>query len=313
MTALTPAAAAIVEVMEANSPLHQGLPAAEVRSRLAAMPAPPLPLIEVGEVLERRIPGPGTDIPVRIYRPPAGGPHAGVVYFHGGGFVIGSLDLYDRGCRALCRGTDAVVVSVDYRLAPEHPFPAPVLDADAARGWVALHAEELGIDPTRLAVAGDSAGGTLATVTARHARAATEPPLRAQLLVYPGTQLGADTASVRAYARRGYYLDRDVMRWFEACYLTGGAHGADDPDVSPLLDPDLRGMPPAYLVLPECDPLHDEGAAYAERLRAAEVEVTVSEYAGMFHGFFNLGHVLPEAADASAAAYDWLRDRLAVR
>jgi acetyl esterase len=308
MTKLTPAAAAVVEAMEANFPALETLPAAEGRRLVATAPRPPLPIIEVADVNDRKIPGPGGDIPVRIFRPREAEALPVIVYFHGGGFVIGDLDTYDRGCRALAVGADAIVVSVDYRLAPEHPFPAAVEDADAARRWVSTHASELGGDPDRVAVAGDSAGGTLAAVTAVHARNEPQPALRAQLLIYPGTHLGSATKSRTEFAGPGYFLFESTMQFFEDCYL--GAARADNPDVSPLLASDLSGLPPARLVLPECDPLHDEGMAYAERLTAAGVPTVAAEYTGMFHGFFNLGHVLPEAADASTAAYLWLRQRL---
>jgi acetyl esterase/lipase len=308
MSKLTPAAAAVVEAMEASFPALETMPAAEGRRLVATAPRPPLPVIEVADVIDRTIPGPGGDIPVRIFRPRKGATLPVVVYFHGGGFVIGDLDTYDRGCRALAVGADAIVVSVDYRLAPEHPFPAAIEDADAARRWVSSHASELGGDPARVAVAGDSAGGTLAAVTAVHARDEPQPALRAQLLIYPGTHLGASTKSRLEFAGPGYFLFESTMQFFEDCYL--GAARRDNPDISPLLTSDLSGLAPAHLVLPECDPLHDEGLAFAERLTAAGVPTVTAEYAGMFHGFFNLGHVLPEAADASTAAYDWLRQRL---
>ncbi len=307
MSKLTPAAATVVEAMEANFPQLELLPAAEGRRLVATAPRPPLPVIAVAEVFDRTIPGPGGDLPVRVFRPRAAERLPVVVYFHGGGFVIGDLDTYDRGCRALAVGADAIVVSVDYRLAPEHPYPAAVDDADAARRWTAAHVAELGGDPKRMAVAGDSAGGTLAAVTAVHARDEAHA-LRAHLLIYPGTQMRALTASRKEFAGAGYFLHEATMEFFEESYLNGAS--ADDPDVSPLLTPDLTGLPPAHVVLPECDPLHDEGLAYAERLAAAGVSTVTAEYAGMFHGFFNLGHVLPEAAEASDAAYAWLRQRL---
>jgi acetyl esterase len=173
---------------------------------------------------------------------------------------------------------------------------------------VSEHASDLRADPTRMAVAGDSAGGTLAAVTALHARDESGPALRAQLLIYPGTHLGAITKSRQEFARPGYFLHETTMQFFEDCYL--GTASADDPDVPPLLTPHVDGLPPAHLVLPECDPLHDEGLAYAQRLAAAGVPTMSATYAGMFHGFFNLGHLLPEAAEASAAAYSWLRGLL---
>jgi acetyl esterase len=304
---LTPAAAAVVAMMEAGFPALETLPAAEGRRLVAAAERPPLPVIEVADVADRTIPGPGGPIPVRTFRPRADDGLPVIVYFHGGGFVIGDLDTYDRGCRALARGTDAIVVSVDYRLAPEHPFPAAVDDADAARRWVTAHAGEFGGDPTRIAVAGDSAGGTLTAVTALHARD-EGAALRGQLLIYPGTHLGAMTASRRAYAGPGYFLHEATMEFFESSYLAGA--DPEQPDVSPLMHPNLREVAPAHLVVAGCDPLRDEGLAYAQRLTEVGVPAEAAEYAGMFHGFFNLGHVLPEAEQASRRAYEWLHDRL---
>jgi acetyl esterase/lipase len=307
MSKLTPAATSVVAAMEANFPQLESLPAAEGRRLVATAPRAPLPEIAVADVIDRTIPGPAGEIPVRIFRPRAADSVPVIVYFHGGGFVIGDLDTYDRPCRALAVGTDAIVISVDYRLAPEHPYPAAIEDADAARRWVAAHAADIGGDPRRMAVAGDSAGGTLAAVSAIHARDEAAP-LRAQLLIYPGTQMGAITASRKEFAGPGYFLHEATMEFFEKCYVQSAS--ADDPDLSPLLTPDLSGLPPAHLVLPECDPLHDEGLAYAERLDAAGVSTVAAEYAGMFHGFFNMDHLLPEAAEASTAAYAWLKARL---
>ena len=307
MSKLTPAAASVVSAMEANFPQLQSLPAAEGRRLVATAPRPPLPEIPIADVTDRTIPGPAGEIPVRIFRPRSADALPVVVYLHGGGFVIGDLDTYDRGCRALAVGADAIVVSVDYRLAPENPYPAAVEDADAARQWATAHAAEFGGDPQRVAVAGDSAGGTLAAVAAIHARD-EGASLRAQLLIYPGTQMRAVTASRKEFAGPGYFLHEATMDFFENCYL--GSASAEDPDASPLLTSDLTGLAPAHVVLPQCDPLHDEGLAYVERLAAAGVSAEAARYAGMFHGFFNMDHLLPEAAAASGRAYAWLRQRL---
>jgi acetyl esterase len=282
------------------------MPAADGRALLAAAPRPPLPTIEVGAVTDRTIPGPAGAIPVRVFEPAGAERPPAVVYFHGGGFVIGDLDTYDRGCRALCAATRAAVVSVDYRLAPEHPFPAAMDDALAATAWVCEHGGSWGFDAARVVVAGDSAGGTLATVVA------TEMPrrVRGQLLIYPGTRMSADTESRRRYCREGYFLDADLVAWFEGNFLRS-PEDADHPWASPLLAPDLAGSPPAHVVIAGCDPLRDEERAYVDRLRDAGVDVTAHEYDGMFHGFFNLGHVLPEAAAASDAAYASVRAWLA--
>jgi acetyl esterase len=306
MSDLTPAAAAVVAAMEDAFPDLVSMPAAEGRARLAASPRPPSPVVEVGAVSDRTIPGPGGDIPVRVYEPAGVERPPVVVYFHGGGFVIGDLDTYDYGCRSLCAATDAAVVSVDYRLAPEHPFPAAPLDALAATGWVCERGDAWGLDATRVVVAGDSAGGTLATVVATEMKAR----VRGQLLIYPGTRIGADTESRERYCRKGYFLDAPLVAWFERNFLPN-PQDAEHPWASPLLSTDLAGAPPAHVVIADCDPLRDEELAYVERLRDAEVDVVERRYAGMFHGFFNLGHVLPEAAEASSAAYASVRRWLA--
>ncbi len=251
---------------------------------LAGEPGP------IGSVIDRSIPGPAGDIPVRIYVPEGEGPHPGVVFFHGGGWVIGDLDSHDPLCRELASGAGCVVVAVHYRLAPEDRFPAATDDALAATRWVAEHAAELGIDPARLAVAGDSAGGNLAAVTALRVRDEGGPALRFQLLIYPVTDCRMGHPSMEENAE-GYLLTRDTMRWFIGHYLGDGGDPAD-PLASPLLAEDLSGLPPAHIIVAEYDPLRDEGIAYGERLRDAGVDVTVSNHAGMIHSFVSLGAVL---------------------
>ena len=222
---------------------------------------------------DRTVPGPAGEIPVRVYRPVTDSALPVVVFFHGGGWVIGDLDSHDTVCHRLAAGVPAVVVSVAYRLAPEHRFPAAVEDCEAATRWVSDHAGALGGDPDRLAVAGDSAGGNLAAVVALRARDAGGPPLAFQLLVYPVTDA---TRSQPSYTENGtgYLLEADTMRWFYDHYL-GGADPARA-DVSPLFAPDLAGLPPALVVTAEFDPLRDEGEAYAERLRQAGVAAATS-------------------------------------
>ena len=209
---------------------------------------------------ERSVPGPAGDIPVRIYRPQADAPLPVVVYFHGGGFVIGDIATHDTICQRLAGGVPAVVVSVDYRLAPEHRFPAAVVDCDAATAWVSAHTSEIGGDPSRLAVAGDSAGGNLSAVVARRARDAGGPPIAYQLLVYPATDL---TCTLPSHTENGtgYLLDSDAISWFMDNYLAGA--DPRHPDASPLLVDDLSGLPPAFVLTAEFDPLRDEGEAYA--------------------------------------------------
>jgi acetyl esterase len=233
----------------------------------------------------------------------------GLIFFHGGGFVLGDLETHDGLCRVLCNESGCRVVSVDYRLAPEHPFPAAVEDCVAATEWVAANAAELGIDAARLAVGGDSAGGNLAAVSAIIARQRGGPKLGFQLLIYPVAQLGgADTASMRENAK-GYFLEKASMEWFTKLYCPDVTHRSD-PRLSPLLAPDLSGLPPAYVVTAGFDPLRDEGKAYADKLDAAGVPVTYVNYPGMVHGFFSFRGLVPKAREAVAAAAAALRAAL---
>jgi acetyl esterase len=217
------------------------------------------------------------------------------VWYHGGGFVIGDLESADRTCRKLAIGTGALVVSVDYRLAPEHPFPAGPDDCFAALRWIVDNAASLGGDSSRLAVGGDSAGGNLAAVVALQARD-QGVALRHQLLVYPVTDCTMSSTSYDENAE-GYLLTRDSMDWFVVHYLSAGAD-AKDPRVSPLYADDLRGVAPALVITAEFDPLRDEGEAYAERLRDAGVEVETRRFDGQVHGFFGLGTITPVANEA---------------
>jgi|SRR5579871_711341 len=257
----------------------------------------------IGATSDRHFPGPKGDVGVRIYSPlSAKAPLLpGLIFFHGGGFVLGDLDSHDGLCRVLCNESGCRVVSVDYRLAPEHPFPAAVDDCFAATQWVARNAAELGIDAGRLAVGGDSAGGNLAAVVAVLARDAGGPKLCFQLLIYPVTQLGGpDTGSMRENAK-GYFLEKASMEWFTRLYCPELGH-REDPRLSPLLTKDLSGLPPAYVVTAGFDPLRDEGKAYADRLDAAGVAVTYVNYPGMIHGFFSFRGLVPKAREAVAAA-----------
>jgi acetyl esterase len=249
------------------------------------------------EVADRTIDGPGGPLRLRIYRTTRAEPGASaplVVFFHGGGWVIGDLDTHDGTCRILCRSTGAVVVSVDYRLAPEHRFPAAVEDCIAATSWVADHADELGGDPGRLGLAGDSAGGNLAAVVAQHAQRRGAPAIAAQALVYPGVDFTEVRPSVVANGE-GYLLTAESMRWFAAQYL--GDHDPADPRASPLLG-DLAGLPPAVVAVAEFDPLHDEGVAYATALTDVGVTVRLLDFDGLVHGFMGLGAVSPASARA---------------
>jgi acetyl esterase len=258
----------------------------------------------IGNSEDRRIEGPAGDIPLRIYTPIDGKGDAlpGLVFYHGGGFVIGDLETHDDLCRCLANASGCRVVSVDYRLAPEHPFPAAVDDCWAATQYIASHAKAFGIDPARLAVGGDSAGGNLAAVVAQLAKQSGGPAIRFQLLIYPVTQLGSsqDTISMRENAK-GYFLEKEGMDWFTRCYVNDPAH-RNDPRVSPLLCKDLGGLPPAYVITAGFDPLRDEGKDYADALDKAGVSVTYVHYPSMVHGFFSFRSLIPKSREAISAA-----------
>ncbi|MFQ3580547.1 MAG: alpha/beta hydrolase [Chloracidobacterium sp.] len=267
---------------------------------LRALAGPPEP---VAKVDHRLIRGSQASFVIRTYTPEHDGPLPMTVYFHGGGFVIGNLDSHDNVCRALANRTPTLVVSVDYRLAPEHPFPAAPIDAYDAVQWVVAHAEELGGDPARVAVAGDSAGANLATVAALMARNRKGHLPIFQLLVYPVTDA---THSQPSYEENGegYFLTKEAMQWFLGHYVPPD-QDKRHPYLSPLFEKDLSGLPPAHIIVAEYDPLRDEGTAYAQRLEQAGVAVSVSHYAGMVHGFFSLiAHFddARRALDESAAA-----------
>ncbi|WP_051175215.1 alpha/beta hydrolase [Nocardia exalbida] len=301
---LTPEAQVVVDAASAAFPAlgTEVLDATEARRLLAARAAPAAEPIPVAEVWERRIPGPPSapEVRVRIYRPASAmAPAPTVVFCHGGGFVICGLDSHDRFCRAMAVGADAVVVSVDYRQAPEHRFPAAAEDAYAALCWVADHIGSLGGDPARLVVAGDSAGGNLAAVTALMARDRGGPEIARQLLLYPMLDPACDSASYRENAD-GYFTTAAHLRWYWRQYL--GSHDGADPYADPL-GADLSGLPPAHIVTAEFDPLRDEGEDYGHRLRRAGVAAEIRRYDGMFHGFMSMADTLPEAVLANTAAY----------
>ena len=251
----------------------------------------------VASVINRTIPGPVAEISVRIYAPEGPGPFPVAAFFHGGGFVVGNLDSDDEICRTLCRGASFVVVSVDYRLAPEHTLPAAPADCLSATRWIAAHAAEFNADPTRLVVAGASAGGNLAAVTALRIRAEGGPRLCGQLLVYPVTDYHTPPTPSYLANAKGYLLTRDMMVWFWGHYLNHASE-ASHPHASPLRAPDLRGLPPALVITAEYDPLRDEGERYAERLQQAGVPTVCSRYDGMIHGFLTLGDLFDASRQA---------------
>ncbi len=305
---LDPQAGALLEQMRGMGapPLHTlSVPdARQLLERLRALAGEPE---RVAHVEDRTVPGPAGDIPVRYYRP-AGATPPLLVYFHGGGWVLGGLDSHDGMLRTLCNASGCAILAVDYRLAPEHRFPAAVDDCVAAAEWAAANASALGVDTSRLALGGDSAGGNLTAVVSQLARDRGGPAVRFQLLVYPATDATADMPSSRENAT-GYFLEREDMRWFYGHYL--GADGdRHDPRVSPLRAADLRGLPPALVITAEFDPLRDEGEAYAHRLREADVPVTLTRYHGMIHGFFGMGTLLDQARTAVTEAATALRAAL---
>lgn len=287
-------------------PYHQ-LPIAMARAQARLAYPPRAQPVSVGAVQDLAIPGPAGALPVRIYAPVAAGPHPLMVYFHGSGFVLHDLDTHDDACRRLCAGADCVVVSVDYRLAPEHRFPAGPDDCLAATRWAAAHAASLGADPARVVVAGDSAGACLAAVTALRLRDEGGPTLRGQLLFYPVTSHPSPAPASYATYGAGYGLSTDAMHWFWRHYLPDPSLAAH-PHASPLRMGSARGLPAACVLVAEYDVLRDEGEAYAQRMRDADIATLSRCYAGMNHGFLKYAGLLAEADAAVADACAWLRD-----
>lgn len=300
---LDPAARSYVDALASFFPDLGGrvTDADEARRILAAAPATAT-AAAVGSVEDRDVPGPAgaPPVPVRVYYPDPErwpGPRPTVVFCHGGGWVLCGLDSHDATVRALCRASGAVLVSVDYRLAPEDRFPAAVHDAYAALCWAAAHVAELGGDPAALVVAGDSAGGNLAAASLLMAREHGGPAVALQVLIYPCLDAAQDTGSYRSNGE-GHFLTAAHLRWFWEQYLGPDGDGAD-PLASPLAG-DPRGLPPAYVVVAGCDPLRDEGEAYHHRLTAGGVPSVLDSHPGMFHGFLALADVLPQARQALA-------------
>jgi acetyl esterase len=289
--------------MAVDRPLYE-MTVAEARAAdLAAIRAGRGPATPVGAVTDLRIPGPDGELDTRLYQPGGDGPFPVLVYFFGGGWTLGNLETCDEVCRRLCRGAGALVLSVAYRLAPEHPFPAAPHDCHAATRWAATHLDGYGADPLRIAVAGDSAGGNLAAAVTLLAREAG-PSLACQVLIYPNTQHGAETGSMREFTDPASFNRRSVL-WYWGHYLTRPEDGAD-PLASPLRAGDLGGLPPALLITAERDPLRDEGEQYARRLADAGVPVKQVRFDGVAHGFFTMTGTVDAARDATGLVVDYL-------
>ncbi len=307
----------IAEALEAAAklPAYHTLPLAQARAMAKAGYPPRVPPVAVRAVVNRQVDGPRGAIPIRIYWPETSPvPEPGtamplIVFFHGSGFVVLDLDSHDDICRRLCSGAQAVVVSVDYRLAPEHKFPAAPDDCLAATRWVAAHARELGGDASRIALAGDSAGACLAAATALRLRGEAGLRLAAQLHFYPVTDYyDPPTDSYAAFAE-GYGLSAAGMRWFWDHYLEHPGQ-ADDPIAAPLRAQSLAGLPPACVLTAEYDVLRDEGEAFVRRLNEAGVPAALRRCEGLNHGFLRWGDEIDEVAASVAFACEWLRRAL---
>jgi acetyl esterase len=304
------AAAVYKAFQEAGRPAYETLPPSEAReyylaARLIANPEPP----ELGKVEELAIPASHGVIPARLYVPKTlrktGTLAPCLVFFHGGGWVIGDLETHDVVCRKLAVEGELIVISVDYRLAPEHKFPAAVEDAIGATKWIAANAQELGIDASRLSVGGDSAGGNLAAVVALAARDGDGPKIAGQLLIYPATE-ARRTHPSQSEPDTSILLTHSVTTWFYWNYLNGAAD-LDDWRASPARAETLKGLPAAYVLTAGADPLRDEGDEYAARLRDAGVAVTYRHFPGQFHGFFTMGKLLNQANVAASEIGAWLK------
>lgn len=283
---------------------------AEARLTFAGLVASlPRSAAKVASVVNRTIPGPGGELGLRIFTPEGAGPFPALVYFHGGGWVIGDVEVYDDPCREVCSRAGVVVVSVDYRLAPEHPFPAAPDDCAAATKWVVANAASIKVDASRLAVGGDSAGGNLAAGVAQRFRDENGPKISAQLLIYPVARTdGVATVSMVENAV-GYLLQRKDMEWFGMHYLKGAGDGLK-PSASPILAKTLAGLPPALVITCEFDPLRDEGEDYGKALKAAGVPTTLSRYDGTIHATWNFFNIFDLGQKMMTEATLWLKEQL---
>jgi acetyl esterase len=308
---LDPDAATVYRIFqESGRPPYETVTPQEARELYmkgcqAASPEPP----ELASIAPLEIPAPHGAIPARLYMPKQRRDKSGLgpalVFFHGGGWVIGNLDTHDVACQKLAHEGEVTVIAVDYRLAPEHKFPAAVDDAITATQWIAANATRLDIDASRLAIGGDSAGGNLAAVVALSAREARGPAIAGQLLVYPATDFAMRHPS-HSEPETSVLLTHSVIRWFRDHYLNGLADG-DDWRASPARVRNLANLPPAYVLTAGADPLRDEGADYAQRMKDAGVAVTYRHFPGQFHGFFTMGKFLDQSNVAISEIGAWLK------
>jgi acetyl esterase len=309
MTPLDPQVKVLLDQMAAaNQPAFHSQSPADARKAMDAMLNVLGPGPDVHKVEDRKIPGPAGDIPVRIYSPP-GKPIGILVYFHGGGWVVGDIASHDYVCRALTNAAGCVVVSVDYRLAPEHKFPAGPEDCYAATEWVPKNAASLGSDADHIAVGGDSAGGNLAAVISLMARDRKGPRIRHQMLIYPVTDAAMDTPSYKEFTADGFVLSKLDMEWFWGYYLANKRDG-ENPYASPSRASNLSNLPPAHIITASHDPLRDEGEAYAELLKKAGNRVKVKRYQGVVHGFFSLQAALDQGKTATRELAEELKASL---
>jgi acetyl esterase len=306
LDALDAAGAPDVEEMS----VEQARQSASMRSVIESLGATPLAPVAVASVEELEVPTPGGPIPTRVYRPatPLDDPPPLLVWMHGGGFVLGNLDSADGSSRELCEGAGVIVVNVDYPLAPEHPFPAAPDACHAVTAWLAEHHEQIGFDPARLAVGGESAGGNLAAATALLAARRGGPAICLQLLIYPMVDASAGQPSIHENGT-GYFLTEQRIEWFWGKYLPDPA-GRTDPIASPLAATELASQPPAIVVTAELDPLRDEAEVYAEHLRAAGVEATTTRHEGLVHGFVPMASLSVRARAALESTVAAFRERL---
>ncbi|AXF55681.1 alpha/beta hydrolase [Salicibibacter kimchii] len=300
---LDPQAKTVLDFLS-QGPSLETLPLEEARASFEKLSATAQPQF-VEHTDDRTIPGPNGDIPIRIYNPFTEGTHPALIFYHGGGWVVGSIETHDPLCRSLANLAQCIVISVDYRLAPEHTFPKAVEDAYAAVEWIANNGADIHVDTDQIAVGGDSAGGNLATVTSMIAKEKEGPDLSYQVLFYPSTGAGIPSESQRENGE-GYFLTTAMMTWFAGKYFAT-FDDLQNPYAVPLQAEDLSGLPPALVITAEFDPLRDEGKTYADELDKAGVDVLYTCYDGMIHGFVSMDAFISKGTEAIEQAAEALR------